>query len=355
MKPSSEANDVRRIFRPRRRFPITDYSYQTFSLDRSHGGPIGNSRPSFLNISREYFGYEARRNFLAESAFFLANHSFLESSRRLRLTRLENMDMTKAVRFAPASIAFCLLLSCRPAVDRTLEEMIDHSYPVEPTATLSVTNRDGSIRVYAAGAETRDVRVEAIKKAYRADRLKAISVQISAGPNSISIETIYPSDSGAGFADRSGTVDYVIIIPQTIRISKLELANGEVQLDGMRSNEARAQLGNGRLFAHNCFGNLDLNLKTGNLAIVYEWWEDIEFSIHATIQDGNAFAYIPAEAAFHLIAHTATGKIANDFAEKEQRHAEPTNTVDMLVAGGGKTTFEFEAQDGNVKITGHNP
>jgi hypothetical protein len=72
MKPSSEANDVRRIFRPRRRFPITDYSYQTFSLDRSHGGPIGNSRPSFLNISREYFGYEARRNFLAESAFFLA-------------------------------------------------------------------------------------------------------------------------------------------------------------------------------------------------------------------------------------------------------------------------------------------
>jgi DUF4097 and DUF4098 domain-containing protein YvlB len=265
------------------------------------------------------------------------------------------MDMTKAVRFAPASIAFCLLLSCRPAVDRTLEEMIDHSYPIEPTATLSVTNRDGSIRVYAAGAETRDVRVEAIKKAYRADRLKAISVQISAGPNSISIETIYPSDSGAGFADRSGTVDYVIIIPQTIRISKLELANGEVQLDGMRSNEARAQLGNGRLFAHNCFGNLDLNLKTGNLAIVYEWWEDIEFSIHATIQDGNAFAYIPAEAAFHLIAHTATGKIANDFAEKEQRHAEPTNTVDMLVAGGGKTTFEFEAQDGNVKITGHNP
>jgi len=218
-----------------------------------------------------------------------------------------------------------------------------------------VTNRDGSIRVYAAGAETRDVRVEAIKKAYRADRLKAISVQISAGPNSISIETIYPSDSGAGFADRSGTVDYVIIIPQTIRISKLELANGEVQLDGMRGNEARAQLGNGRLFAHNCFGNLDLNLKTGNLAIVYEWWEDIEFSIHATIQNGNASAYIPTEAAFHLIAHTATGKIANDFAEKEQRRTEPINKIDMLVGGGGKTTFQFETQDGNVKIAEHNP
>jgi DUF4097 and DUF4098 domain-containing protein YvlB len=265
------------------------------------------------------------------------------------------MDMTKAIRFAPASIAFCLLLSCRPAVDRTLEEMIDHRYPIEPTATLSVTNRDGSIRVYGAGSETRSVRVEAIKKAYSPERLKAISIQISAGPNSISIETIYPADSDAGFSDRSGTVDYVIVVPHTIRISKLELTNGEVQLDGMSSDEARAQLGNGRLFAHNCFGNLNLSLKTGNLAIVYEWWEEREFSIHATIQDGNAFAYIPTEAAFHLIAHTATGKIANDFAEKEQRRTEPINKVDMLVGGGGKTTFQFETQDGNVKIAQHNP
>jgi DUF4097 and DUF4098 domain-containing protein YvlB len=236
-----------------------------------------------------------------------------------------------------------------------VEEIIDHVYPVEPTATLSVSNRDGSIRVYAAGSETRSVQVEAIKKAYSAERLKAISVRVSAQPNSISIETIYPPDSDARFSDRSGTVDYVIVVPHTIRISKLELTNGEVQLDGMRSDEARAQLGNGRLFAHNCFGNLNLSLKTGNLAIVYEWWEEREFSIHATIQDGNAFAYIPTEAAFHLIAHTATGKIANDFAEKEQRRTEPINKVDMLVGGGGKTTFQFETQDGNVKIAEHNP
>ncbi len=226
---------------------------------------------------------------------------------------------------------------------------------VRRVASESKQFRDGSIRVYAAGSETRSVRVEAIKKAYSPERLKAISVRVSAQPNSISIETIYPPDSGARFSDRSGTVDYVIVVPETIRISKLELTTGEVQLDEMRSDEARAQLGNGRLFAHNCFGNLDLDVKTGNLAIVYEWWEDIEFSIHATIQNGNASAYIPTEAAFHLIAHTATGKIANDFAEKEQRRTEPINKIDMLVGGGGKTTFQFETQDGNVKIAEHNP
>jgi DUF4097 and DUF4098 domain-containing protein YvlB len=268
---------------------------------------------------------------------------------------LEKTRMINAVRLGPVPIAFCLLLSCGPAVDRTLEEMIDHSYPVEAAATLSVTNRDGSIRVYGAGTETHEIRIEAIKKAYSAERLKSISVKISAQPNSISIETIYPPDSGTGFSDRSGTVDYVIVVPQTIRISKLELSDGEVQLDGIRSEEVHAQLGSGRLFAHNCFGNLDLTLRTGNLAIAYEWWEEHEFSIRSTIQDGNAFAYIPSDAAFHLIAHTGTGKIANDFAEKEERHAEPVNKIDMLVGGDSKTTFQFETQDGNIKIAEHNP
>jgi len=265
------------------------------------------------------------------------------------------MVTSRLIRVVSILVVSSLLLGCRPAGDRTLEEMIDHVYPVEPTAILSVTNRDGSIRVYAAGSETRDVHVEAIKRAYSAERLKAISVQVSAQPNAISIETIYPPDSGIGFSDRSGTVDYVIVVPSTIRISKLELTNGEVQLDGMRSEEAHAQLGSGRLFAHNCFGNLDLNLKTGHLAIAYEWWEELEFSIRATIQNGNAFAYIPTDAAFRLIAHTATGNIANDFAEKEQRRAEPVNKIDMLVGDGGKTIFQFETQDGNVKIAEHNP
>ena len=233
--------------------------------------------------------------------------------------------------------------------------MIDRSYKVEPNATLSITNRDGSVRVYGAGGDIREVRVEAIKRAYSANRLKAISVQVSATPNSIIIETNYPNDSGAAFSDRSGTVDYVIVVPQTIRISKLELTNGEVLVEELRSEEAHAKLGSGRLFAHNCFGNLDLHLTTGNLAVVYEWWEDAEFSIHSSVQNGNSLAYIPSDAAFHLIARTDTGKIANDFAEKEQRHAETVNKIDMLVGGESKTTFQFETQDGNIKISAHNP
>jgi hypothetical protein len=51
-------------------FPLIESNYQTFSLDRFFGGSNG-SPPSFLNISRDYFQREARRNFVAEVAFFL--------------------------------------------------------------------------------------------------------------------------------------------------------------------------------------------------------------------------------------------------------------------------------------------
>ncbi len=70
MKPIPGRNDCgrRRNFR---RFPITDYNFQTFSLDRYHGGSTGSSPASFLNISREYFQHEARRNFVVEVTFFV--------------------------------------------------------------------------------------------------------------------------------------------------------------------------------------------------------------------------------------------------------------------------------------------
>lgn len=251
------------------------------------------------------------------------------------------------------AILACLLTACPPRGDQPLEETIERTYPVDPNATLSIKNRDGSIRVY--GAETHEIRIEAIKKAYKAERLKAISVDVIANRNSISIDTVYPADSAAGFSDRSGTVDYVIVVPQALRISKLELANGEVLLEEMRSDDVHAALGNGRLFAHNCFGNLDLDLKTGNLALVYEWWEEAEFSVRCSVEDGNVFAYIPSDAAFHLVAHTGTGKVGNDFAEKGHRHAELENKTDMIVGGDTKTLFQFETQDGNIKISEHNP
>ena len=259
--------------------------------------------------------------------------------------------------FGFASLVIVLSLGgCQPRDDSALEEVSDRRYPVDSTApTISVTNRDGSVSIYGAGGDQREVRVEILKKAYTPERLKAIETKVTAQKDSIAIETIYPPDSSGIFSDRSGTVDYVIVVPQGATISRLELNNGEVLLEEVRSKEAHAQLGNGRFFIHNCFGTIDARIKTGNVALVYEWWEESDFSIHTAAEDGNAFAYLPEGATFHLVANTGTGKIANDFEEKEQRRAESPNHIDLQVGGADKPRIEMEAQDGNVRIAEHNP
>jgi hypothetical protein len=231
--------------------------------------------------------------------------------------------------------------------DKTLEEVVEQTYPVDPTATLRITNGDGSIRIY--GADITEIKIEAIKKAYSAKRLAGISVKVSARSNSVSIETDFPPAKKWGFGDRSGTVDYVLVVPQTCRITNLELTNGEVLVDGVRGAITNARLTNGRLFGHNCFSNIDLGVASGNLDVAYDWWEETKFSINAKIEDGNLRASIPSDAAFHLIAETEEGKIANDFAEQEQRQ-DGVRKIDINIGAPPHPEIRLRARDGNIHV-----
>lgn len=233
--------------------------------------------------------------------------------------------------------------------DKTLEEIVEQAYRVDPAAELRITNSDGSIRIY--GADTTEIKIEAIKKAYSAKRLARISVNVSARPDSVSIETNFPPAKKWGFGDRSGTVDYVLVVPQTCVVSKLNLSNGEVLIEGMRSSNVHAHLESGRLFAHNCFGNISLTTGEGGIDIYYDWWEDDQkFSIDAAIVNGGARVFIPIDAAFHLIAESEDGHVANDFAEKEQRQPGGVSKIDKVIGQNAEVEIRLRAKNGSIKV-----
>ena len=244
------------------------------------------------------------------------------------------------------------LASCGSETDRTLEETFEQFYTVQPTANVTIKNGDGTIRIY--GSNANEMRVQAIKQAYTLKRLKQIAVNVSVQPSSVSIETNFPKKQTWGLFDRSGTVDYTIVVPQTVNISRVELANGEILVDAMHGQTVQAHLGSGQMFDHNCFSNVEFTADHGNVTLAYEWWDPGKFFIHANIENGNAWAFLPGDAAFHLIAKTSHGKIANDFAERAEP-AEETTTVDMSVHGGGETEIQIHAKKGNIKFVEANP
>jgi hypothetical protein len=243
--------------------------------------------------------------------------------------------------------------NCGSATNRTLEETFEQFYTIEPTADVSIKNGDGVVRVYGSGAS--EIRVQAIKRAYTPGRLKQIVVDVSVQPGSVSIETNFPPKPTWGLLDRSGTVEYTIVVPQAATISQLALGNGKVLVDGMRGQTVRASLGSGRMFGQNCFTNVEFMVARGSLTLVYDWWEEGKFSVQANIAHGNASAFLPSNASFHLIAETVQGKIANDFAERGERRAEAITQIDRLVRGGGAVRIKMHATKGNVRVVEQKP
>jgi hypothetical protein len=241
------------------------------------------------------------------------------------------------------------LTSCGSATDRTLEDRFEQSYTIEPTADVSIRNRDGVVRVY--GSRANELRVQAIKRAYTPGRLKQIVIDVSVQPGSVSIETNFPPNPTWGLFDRSGTVEYTIVVPQSANISRLELGNGDVLVAGMRGQTVHAQLERGLMIAHDCFSNGVFSLGRGTLTLAYHWWEPGKFSIQANVADGNVLAVLPSAAAFHLIAETPHGKIANDFTAKDRPDGGVIRKIDTVIGLAPAADLSVRAAQGNIRIS----
>jgi hypothetical protein len=248
-----------------------------------------------------------------------------------------------------------LLNGCGSADNRVLEEASEKVYTVEPDANISIHNQDGAILVY--GSNVNEVRVQSLKKAYSHERLNQIAIDVSIQPGAVSVTAKVPPRPKWNFRDRSGTVDCTIVVPATASISALDLNAGELLLDSMNGREVHARLGDGRIFARNCFTNLDLTINRGTLTLAYDWWEQEKFSAQLNVGQGNAWVSLPTDAGFHLLARATHGKIANDFnnvpltANSSAREMK----IDEIVNGGGSATIRIRVDKGNIKVAEANP
>jgi hypothetical protein len=241
-----------------------------------------------------------------------------------------------------------LLVGPRLFAVELLEEIVEQKYDVDPNATLSVQNIDGSIRVYAA--EEPVIRIQAIKKAYKLERLQGIVVDVKANRGSVAITTSIPPRSNA-LSDRSGTVDYIIVVPQTTKVTQLELVNGEVFVEGLRNGgSAKAHLVNGWLAGHNCFGDLDLSVESGRLDVAYDWWENHEFAIKAFNTRGNIRAAFPSDASINLSATATEGRIANGFNSKKMSSGDVVHSLAEVIGPEAEVVVSLEARRGNIQI-----
>ncbi|MFN2507506.1 MAG: DUF4097 domain-containing protein [Chthoniobacterales bacterium] len=229
-----------------------------------------------------------------------------------------------------------------------VEAIIEETYPIGADATVWVRNGDG--RIYVYGSDANEIKVTALKRAFTKERVDAIKVNVQVDGDSAAIDTIFPPlPQGSLLADRSGTVDYTILVPLSCTLSKIELSNGEIVIEGIRGPRIEATLGKGRVLFSSCFSAARLSVGNGGIDISYPWWEELAFSLDAQTGDGDLRVALPATAALRLEAATATGHIRNRLAEKSKESGDERRLI-TTIGGPSATEFKLRSTSGNIRI-----
>src|SRR5437762_13667467 len=148
------------------------------------------------------------------------------------------------------AVVSSLVANSLPAGE-VLEDVVERRFPLDPSGTFSLRAIDGTVEIF--GSDSREVKIVATKKAFSMERLNAIVIRVDARPDAVNIETTPPPRPRHRFSDRSGTVEYTINIPQTARIARVEMPNGELVIAVMRGASIASNHGRGQLAIHNCF------------------------------------------------------------------------------------------------------
>ena len=215
------------------------------------------------------------------------------------------------------------------------------------TVSMRAASPNGTVRIY--GSTATEMKLTAIKRARTAAQLDEIRVDVSERPDAVTIETKFPAQKKRSFTDPAASVDYTLIVPQSVKLARLDVENGDVEIVGMRGEGVRATLVNGQLSTQNCFSDTHLSVGNGALSVSYDWWEERMFSVHGQIMEGDASASIPQGASFHVAAQTAKGKVINDFSETVEIGGR-SRQIDRFVGTGVSPEIRLRATNGDIKI-----
>lgn len=238
-------------------------------------------------------------------------------------------------------------LPCGPAdASAVVEETTEQSYWVGDNPSLTVRNTDGRIFVY--GSEDYEIRVKAYKRTFTKERMEKIAVQVKQEGDAVTIDTIYAPPKEGILEDRSGTVEYTILVPQNTA-TKVQLSQGEIQVHGLRGTPIDLQLVRGRMSLKSCFGPMQIALGSGGIDVSYDWWEERTFLLVANLEKGDVTLNFPVTAALRIDAATQSGHIRNHLLPDGERGDDVQN-LQTTLGGGSDVEFKVRTGDGNIKI-----
>jgi DUF4097 and DUF4098 domain-containing protein YvlB len=194
-----------------------------------------------------------------------------------------------------------------------LTEAFNQTYPLTPTGRVSIANINGDVHINAW--DRNEVKVDAVKRAYKPERLSEVSIEVTNTADSVVIKSKYP-ERNQTFEDRNrsnnpASVEYTLTIPRGARLDGAELVNGSLDIEGVQG-DVHASLVNGQVKAGGLGGEVKLSTVNGsveaNVAVL-----DAAKGVTLNSVNGSIVLIVPSGANAQIKASTVHGAITNDF------------------------------------------
>src|SRR5215217_3228527 len=152
-----------------------------------------------------------------------------------------------------------------------LREEFHQTYPLSPTGRISLENINGGVQVKIWDRAA--VQVDAIKKAYRRDRLNEAKIEVNSTEENIRIKTEYPQGNLNFRSDdrryeSPATVEYSLTVPRKAVLESIEMVNGSIDIEGVEGNVKATSI-NGRVNATGLSGEARLSTINGSLIATF--------------------------------------------------------------------------------------
>ena len=217
-----------------------------------------------------------------------------------------------------------------------LREEFHQTYPLSATGRVSLENLNGGVQIKVWDRAA--VQVDAIKKAYKQQRLAEAQIQVSSTEESIRIATEYP-DQNQNFRnderryENPAIVDYTVTVPRKAMLESIELVNGSLDIDGVEGSVKASSI-NGRLNARGLSGDARLSTVNGPLEATFTQLNEAK-PISIGSVNGNVTVIIPSNANASIRAGTVHGSISSDFGLKVKHGEYVGHSMDGQIGTGG--------------------
>jgi DUF4097 and DUF4098 domain-containing protein YvlB len=201
------------------------------------------------------------------------------------------------------------------ATSDEVREEFHRSVPLTAGGRVSIENINGSVRI--AVWDQNEVKIDAVKRAYKRERLNEARIEVDATSDAVRIKTRYPyenltfTDEESRRYDNPAIVDYSLTIPRKARLESAELVNGALEIEGVEG-DVKASCINGHLTARGLVGEVKLSTINGTLDATFTRLDESK-AISLNSVNGRLLLTIPSDSNATLKASTVHGGITNDF------------------------------------------